>query len=210
MSKIEEINFYAILQSIMKDTEIDEKIKIMFDQLIGSANQYYFYQKNWNQLSVDMLGLLNEKRSMSHDIFISDINALSGLVEEITGDRMIPWRVALGNDRHVLGDFAEYIIEYIGKLRDRISQLEALCWVQEHQNQVYYVVEHSQDGSDAKLQIMNQLGFSDIQASAIIDMRVRAFSIEGRKEFAEDLQKAMNQIKYFPEIILRDLNQLES
>ena len=43
---------------------------------------------------------------MSHDIFIADINSLSALVEEATGRRLVPWRVALGDDRVVLGDFA--------------------------------------------------------------------------------------------------------
>lgn len=195
-----DVSFYAILQSILKDTEKDKKIKIKFEQLIESANQYYFYKKNWNQFSVEMLGVLNEKRSMNHDIFISDINALSSLVEEITGDRMIPWRVALGNDRTRLGDFAEYLIDYGSKIKERINVHEAISWAQEHQNQVYYTVEHSQDGIDAKWKIINQFGFSELQASAIVDMRMRAFTIEERKKVEEELQELMNQIRYFPEL----------
>ena len=136
------------------------------------------------------MGRCNKERTINHDSFIEAINSLSGLIEEESISGLVPWRVALGNDRKIIGDFAEYIIEI----------LESIKWAQEHQNQVYYIVEHALDNIDAKIQIMQQFKFSENQAQAIIDMRVRAFSIDEREKIANELQEIFEWIKHFPEL----------
>lgn len=67
-------------------------------------------------------------------------------------------------------------------------------------NQVYYIVEHALDSIDAKIQIMQQFKFSENQAQAIIDMRVRAFSVDEREKIANELQEIFEWIKHFPEL----------
>ena len=105
-----------------------------------------------------------------------------------------------GNDRKIIGDFAEYIIDRLEKAKERIEILESIKWAQEHQNQVYYIVEHALDSIDAKIQIMQQFKFSENQAQAIIDMRVRAFSVDEREKIANELQEIFEWIKHFPEL----------
>lgn len=56
------------------------------------------------------------------------------------------------------------------------------------------------DNIDAKIQIMQQFKFSENQAQAIIDMRVRAFSIDEREKIANELQEIFEWIKHFPEL----------
>lgn len=124
----------------------------------------------------------------------------SGLIEEESISGLVPWRVALGNDRKIIGDFAEYIIDRLEKAKERIEILESIKWAQEHQNQVYYIVEHALDSIDAKIQIMQQFKFSENQAQAIIDMRVRAFSVDEREKIANELQEIFEWIKHFPEL----------
>ena len=54
--------------------------------------------------------------------------------ESISG--LVPWRVALGKDRKIIGDFAEYIIDRFERAKGRIEILESIKWAQEHQNQI--------------------------------------------------------------------------
>lgn len=164
-----------------------------------SANDYCYY-RNWDSFPIEALGQRNKERSMSHDIFIADINSLSALVEEATGRQLVPWRVALGDDRIVLGDFAEYIIEHWKKMIKRLEFMEAIKWAQDHQGQVFYLMEHSKDSLNAEIQLMNQFSFSKFQAQAIIDMRVRLFSEDEKEKIENELQDLLEQINCFPEL----------
>lgn len=168
--------------------------------MVRSAHSYTYYRKNWNRFSIETLGRCNKERTINHDSFIEAINSLSGLIEEESISGLVPWRVALGNDRKIIGDFAEYIIDRLEKAKERIEILESIKWAQEYQNQVYYIVEHALDSIDAKIQIMQQFKFSENQAQAIIDMRVRAFSVDEREKIANELQEIFEWIKHFPEL----------
>ena len=104
--------------------------------MVRSAHSYTYYRKNWNRFSIETLGRCNKERTINHDSFIEAINSLSGLIEEESISGLVPWRVALGNDRKIIGDFAEYIIDRLEKAKERIEILESIKWAQEHQNQV--------------------------------------------------------------------------
>lgn len=194
------ISFSDILSNILSIIDSNDYLKEAFESMVRSAHSYTYYRKNWNRFSIETLGRCNKERTINHDSFIEAINSLSGLIEEESISGLVPWRVALGNDRKIIGDFAEYIIDRLEKAKERIEILESIKWVQEHQNQVYYIVEHALDSIDAKIQIMQQFKFSENQAQAIIDMRVRAFSVDEREKIANELQEIFEWIKHFPEL----------
>lgn len=194
------ISFSDILSNILSIIDSNDYLKEAFESMVRSAHSYTYYRKNWNRFSIETLGRCNKERTINHDSFIEAINSLSGLIEEESISGLVPWRVALGNDRKIIGDFAEYIIDRLEKTKERIEILESIKWTQEHQNQVYYIVEHALDNIDAKIQIMQQFKFSENQAQAIIDMRVRAFSIDEREKIANELQEIFEWIKHFPEL----------
>lgn len=194
------ISFSDILSNILSIIDSNDYLKEAFESMVRSAHSYTYYRKNWNRFSIETLGRCNKERTINHDSFIEDINSLSGLIEEESISGLVPWRVALGNDRKIIGDFAEYIIDRLEKAKERIEILESIKWAQEHQNQVYYIVEHALDSIDAKIQIMQQFKFSENQAQAIIDMRVRAFSVDEREKIANELQEIFEWIKHFPEL----------
>lgn len=194
------ISFSDILSNILSIIDSNDYLKEAFESMVRSAHSYTYYRKNWNRFSIETLGRCNKERTINHDSFIEAINSLSGLIEEESISGLVPWRVALGNDRKIIGDFAEYIIDRLEKTKERIEILESIKWAQEHQNQVYYIVEHALDNIDAKIQIMQQFKFSENQAQAIIDMRVRAFSIDEREKIANELQEIFEWIKHFPEL----------
>lgn len=194
------ISFSDILSNILSIIDSNDYLKEAFESKVRSAHSYTYYRKNWNRFSIETLGRCNKERTINHDSFIEAINSLSGLIEEESISGLVPWRVALGNDRKIIGDFAEYIIDRLEKAKERIEILESIKWAQEHQNQVYYIVEHALDSIDAKIQIMQQFKFSENQAQAIIDMRVRAFSVDEREKIANELQEIFEWIKHFPEL----------
>ena len=194
------ISFSDILSNILSIIDSNDYLKEAFESMVRSAHSYTYYRKNWNRFSIETLGRCNKVRTINHDSFIEAINSLSGLIEEESISGLVPWRVALGNDRKIIGDFAEYIIDRLEKAKERIEILESIKWAQEHQNQVYYIVEHALDSIDAKIQIMQQFKFSENQAQAIIDMRVRAFSVDEREKIANELQEIFEWIKHFPEL----------
>lgn len=194
------ISFSDILSNILSIIDSNDYLKEAFESMVRSAHSYTYYRKNWNRFSIETLGRCNKERTINHDSFIEAINSLSGLIEEESISGLVPWRVALGNDRKIIGDFAEYIIDRLEKAKERIEILESIKWAQEHQNQVYYIVEHAVDSIDAKIQIMQQFKFSENQAQAIIDMRVRAFSVDEREKIANELQEIFEWIKHFPEL----------
>ena len=47
---------------------------------------------------------------------------------------------------------------------------------------------------------MQQFKFTENQAQAIIDMRVRAFSVDEREKIATELQEIFEWITHFPEL----------
>ena len=194
------ISFSDILSNILSIIDSHDYLKETIESMVRSAHSYTYYRKNWNRFSIETLGRCNKERTINHDSFIEAINSLSGLIEEESISGLVPWRVALGNDRKIIGDFAEYIIDRLEKAKERIEILESIKWAQEHQNQVYYIVEHALDSIDAKIQIMQQFKFSENQAQAIIDMRVRAFSVDEREKIANELQEIFEWIKHFPEL----------
>ena len=194
------ISFSDILSNILSIIDSNDYLKEAFESMVRSAHSYTYYRKNWNRFSIETLGRCNKERTINHDSIIEAINSLSGLIEEESISGLVPWRVALGNDRKIIGDFAEYIIDRLEKAKERIEILESIKWAQEHQNQVYYIVEHALDSIDAKIQIMQQFKFSENQAQAIIDMRVRAFSVDEREKIANELQEIFEWIKHFPEL----------
>ncbi|MDE6635685.1 MAG: hypothetical protein K2K09_03645, partial [Lachnospiraceae bacterium] len=110
------------------------------------------------------------------------------------------WRIVLGNDRHTLGEFAEYIIDSIKKNKKRIEILEALIWAQEHQNQIHYLLSNASNGQEAVLQLMNKYNFDYDQSQAIIDMRLKAFCDEEKERCKNELDKLLDVEKLYPEI----------
>lgn len=144
------ISFSDILSNILSIIDSHDYLKETFESMVRSAHSYTYYRKNWNRFSIETLGRCNKERTINHDSFIEAINSLSGLIEEESISGLVPWRVALGNDRKIIGDFAEYIIDRLEKAKERIEILESIKWAQEHQNQVYYIVEHALDSIRCK------------------------------------------------------------
>ena len=157
-----EVSFSAIWKCINEDSYISNECYHSFDALVKSANDYVYYRKNWNQFPVKMLGKYNRERSLAHDLFILALDDLASIVGK--QNNRVPWRVVLGNDRHMLGEFAEYIVDRIRLSKERIELIETMIWAQDHRNQIIHCVGESVSSQDAKIRIMKQFKFNESQA----------------------------------------------
>lgn len=186
-----EVSFQAIWKSMLEDEGICEETIHSFHRVVNHAKDYVFCRKNWNQFPVEMIGKYDKERSVAHDIFISALDDYASLIEKQTGSK-VPWRVDLGNDRHMIGEFAEYIIDRIEVMKERIVIVEAIIWAQDHRNQIVHCIEESINDQDAKRRIMNMFNFNYNQAQAIIDSRLKLFNKTGRIKLHEELVELLN------------------
>ena len=85
------------------------------------------------------------------------------------------------------------------RLQERAEILGALIWAQEHSTQVIYLCEHSVDATQAKLALMEQYGFQEAQAQAIIDMRTRVFLQSEKSRIREELMEAHKELAQIQE-----------
>ena len=115
------ISFSDILSNILSIIDSNDYLKEAFESMVRSAHSYTYYRKNWNRCSIETLGRCNKERTINHDSFIEAINSLSGLIEEESISGLVPWRVALGNDRKIIGNFAEYIIDRLEKKKRELK-----------------------------------------------------------------------------------------
>ena len=199
--KIEEQNgksFQAIWEAILKDSRKGEESIYSFSKLVKSAKEYVYYRKNWDQFPIEMLGKYDRERSLSHDIFIAELDSFFCQVENKIGAK-VPWRNALGNERDHLGEFAEYIMDTISNVKERVEIVEAIIWAQDHRNQILHCVEESIDDADARRRITELFNFNFNQAQAIIDMRVRVFNKTGRVKMQEELVKLLEKARPYEE-----------
>ena len=67
-------------------------------------------------------------------------------------------------------------------------------------DEVIKIIRGSESAALAKERLIERFGLDDVQAQAIIDMRVRAFSVDEREKIANELQEIFEWIKHFPEL----------
>ncbi|MGN0494769.1 MAG: hypothetical protein ACI4GW_00940 [Lachnospiraceae bacterium] len=187
-------DFVIILREMMNDANSLESIKVQLMDVIQQAKHYSYYRKCWDSFSLQELSQRNKERTEMHDLFIIELNRLADNVVKATG-RETSWRDLLGNDRKILGDFAEYIADYTDSIKERISILEAVAWAQEHHNQIMYMSDTAKDYEDFKCQLMEQYGFDENQAQAIIDMSNRNFTMQERERVREELNMLLCMIE---------------
>lgn len=176
--------FISIMSEMISAANSPESIKVQLINVIQQAKHYSYYRKCWGNFSIQDLPQRNKERTEEHDLFIIELNQLAEDIRNATG-REASWRELLGNERRILGNFAEYIAEYTDNIKERISILEAIAWAQEHHNQIMYMSDDAIDDADFKCKLMEQYGFDGNQAGAIMDMSNKNFTIRERERVRE-------------------------
>lgn len=109
--------------------------------------------------------------------------------------------------RHIIDEYIAYQKEIIirrtkydlKKALERSHLLEGLLIAQENIDEVIRIIRNSYD--DAKENLMARFGLSDIQASAILEMRLKALQGLEEEKLRAEYDELQNKIKYYNELL---------
>lgn len=87
------------------------------------------------------------------------------------------------------------------KAEERAHILEALIKALDFIDEVIRIIRGSQSTADAKLNLQDRFGFTDIQAQAIVDMRLRALTGLEREKLENEYQELKERIKELKAIL---------
>ena len=93
------------------------------------------------------------------------------------------------------------------KARERAHLLEGLLIAQDNIDEVIHIIRSAYD--DAKQRLMERFNLDDIQAQAILDMRLKALQGLDREKLQAEYDDLMEKIKYYLEL-LADENKLKA
>ena len=85
------------------------------------------------------------------------------------------------------------------KARERAHLLEGLLIAQDNIDEVIHIIRSSYD--DAKQRLCERFGLDDVQAQAILDMRLKALQGLDREKLQNEFDELQERIKYFVELL---------
>ncbi len=85
------------------------------------------------------------------------------------------------------------------KARERAHLLEGLLIAQDNIDEVIHIIRTSYD--DAKQRLMDRFGLDDVQAQAILDMRLKALQGLDREKLQNEYNELMERINYYLELL---------
>ena len=109
--------------------------------------------------------------------------------------------------RHILDEYIAFQEEIIvrrtkfdlKKAQERAHLLEGLLIAQDNIDEVIHIIRSSYD--DAKENLMNRFGLDDVQAQAILDMRLKALQGLDREKLENEYKELEERIAYFNELL---------
>ena len=111
------------------------------------------------------------------------------------------------NLRHIIDEYLTFQEELIvrrtkfdlRKAEERAHLLEGLLIAQDNIDEVIHIIRNSYD--DAKQNLMTRFGLDDIQAQAILDMRLKALQGLDREKLETEYRELEEKIAYFKELL---------
>ena len=85
------------------------------------------------------------------------------------------------------------------KAQERAHLLEGLLIAQDNIDEVIRIIRSAYD--DAKLKLMERFGLSDVQAQAILDMRLKALQGLDREKLQNEYNELLERIAYYQELL---------
>ena len=102
----------------------------------------------------------------------------------------------LAHQNDVLTRRTEYDLR---KARERAHLLEGLLIAQDNIDEVIHIIRSAYD--DAKQKLMDRFGLDDVQAQAILDMRLKALQGLDREKLQNEYDELMERIRYYMELL---------
>ena len=112
--------------------------------------------------------------------------------------------------RHILDEYIAFQEEIIvrrtkydlGKAMERAHLLEGLLIAQDNIDEVIHIIRTSYD--NAKENLMNRFGLDDVQAQAILDMRLKALQGLDREKLTAEYKELEEKIDYYNRLLASD------
>ena len=109
--------------------------------------------------------------------------------------------------RQIIDEYLNHQIEVLTrrteydlrKARERAHLLEGLLIAQDNIDEVIRIIRSAYD--DAKIRLMERFGLDDIQAQAILDMRLKALQGLDREKLQAEYNELMEKINYYLELL---------
>ena len=109
--------------------------------------------------------------------------------------------------RQILDEYLSFQMEVLTrrtlfdlrKAQERAHLLEGLLTAQDNIDEVIHIIRTSYD--DAKERLMERFGLDDVQAQAILDMRLKALQGLDREKLQSEYDELMEKIHYFQELL---------
>ena len=89
----------------------------------------------------------------------------------------------------------------LNKAEERAHILEGLLKALDHIDEVIRIIRGSANVGEAKTQLMARFGLSDVQAQAILDMRLKALQGLDREKLEKEYQELEERIAYFNQLL---------
>ena len=113
------------------------------------------------------------------------------------------------NLKQVLEEYLKHQVEVVtrrtqydlNKCEERAHILEGLLKALEHIDEIIKIIRNSDDGDEAKTRLIEAFGFSDNQAQAIVDMRLRALTGLERHKIESEYKDLEEKIAYYKSIL---------
>ena len=113
------------------------------------------------------------------------------------------------NLKEVLCEYLKHQVEVVtrrtqydlNKCEERAHILEGLLKALEHIDEIIKIIRNSDDGDEAKLRLIEAFGFTDAQAQAIVDMRLRALTGLERHKIESEYKYLEEKIAYYKSIL---------
>ncbi len=111
--------------------------------------------------------------------------------------------------RHIIDEYLKFQEEIIvrrtrfdlKKAQERAHLLEGLLIAQDNIDEVIHIIRTSYD--DAKQNLMYRFGLDDVQAQAILDMRLKALQGLDREKLQAEYKELEEKIAYFNRVLRR-------
>ena len=104
----------------------------------------------------------------------------------------------LGHQVNVVRRRTEYDLQ---KCEDRAHILEGLLKALDHIDEIVAMIRAAKNVDEAKQNLISRFGFSDVQAQAIVDMRLRALTGLERERLENEYNDLLAKIAYYKEIL---------
>ena len=104
----------------------------------------------------------------------------------------------LGHQVNVVRRRTEYDLQ---KCEDRAHILEGLLKALDHIDEIVAIIRAAKNVEEAKQNLISRFGFSDVQAQAIVDMRLRALTGLERERLENEYNDLLAKISYYKEIL---------